>query len=98
MSELAAALLAALDEPALRTLAERLAPFMPDRDNAHPDEWLDPKGAAAYLGMTVEALHKLTGPRLIPVHQEAPGCKCFFKRSELDDWRERGGSRAWAGG
>jgi hypothetical protein len=95
MSDLAAALLDALDGPALRALAERLAPFMPDRDDAHADEWVDAKGAAAYLGMTVTALHKLTAARAIPFEQEGPGCKLWFRRSALDAWREAGGARSY---
>src|SRR5262245_18514046 len=97
MSALAAALLDSLDESALQALAERLAPHLPPTEpEARPDEWLDTKGAAAYLGLTTSALYKLTSAQLIPFEQEAPGCKCYFKRSELDAWREGGGSRGIA--
>ena len=91
---LATALLASFDDAALERLAERLAPKLeqllsPER--ARGDGWLDAKGAAAYLGITTNALHKLTAARTIPFEQEGPGCKCWFKRSELDAWREGGG-------
>ena len=56
---------------------------------------MDAKAAAAYLSVTVAALHKLSAARQIPFHQEAPACKLWFKRSELDAWRESGGSSSW---
>jgi hypothetical protein len=58
------------------------------------DGWLDAKRAADYVGLSVDALQKLTADRAIPFEQEGPGCKLFFKRSELDSWRVVGGSRA----
>jgi hypothetical protein len=58
------------------------------------DGWLDTNHAAAYLGITANGLHKLTAGRLIPFEQDGPGCRCWFKRSELDAWRENGGARA----
>ena len=48
---------------------------------------MDSRGAGAYLGITVHALHKLTAARAIPFEQDGRGCKCWFKRSELDAWR-----------
>jgi hypothetical protein len=56
--------------------------------------WLDTKRAAAYLGLSVNALHKLTAECAIPFQQEGQGCKAWFKRTELGSWREAGGSRA----
>ena len=58
------------------------------------DRWMGAREAASYLGVSVHALHKLTAGRLIPFEQDGPGCRCWFKRSELDAWRERGGTRA----
>lgn len=87
---LAAALVAELDEAALDVLAERLAPRLAGRlTTSAPldDGWLDARGAADYLSMTATALHKLTAARAIPFEQDAPGCKLWFKRSELDAWR-----------
>lgn len=92
-SDLAAALVASLDDPALDALADLLAPKLEARlTAARPTEdgWLDAKRAAAYIGLSVNALHKLTAERAIPFEQEGPGCKCWFKRSELDEWRRTG--------
>lgn len=58
---------------------------------AEPDRWIGTREAAAYLGMTAAALHKLTAAKEIPFEQDCPGGKLWFKRSELDRWR-RGGS------
>jgi hypothetical protein len=54
------------------------------------DDWLDTRRAAEHLGMSVNALDKLTSSRTIPFHQDVRGGKCWFRRSESDDWRERG--------
>jgi len=51
--------------------------------------------AATYLSITVAALHQLTAARAIPFEQDGPGCKCWFKRGEVDAWRRAGGARAW---
>ena len=77
-------------EGALDALAELLAPRIEPRLSAskpEPDGWMDAKSAARYLGISLHALHKLTAARAIPFHQDGPGCKCWFKRSELDAWR-----------
>lgn len=92
-SSLAAALLADLDDQALDELAERLAPRLAGRlvtraAAAGGDNWLDAKGAAAYLGVTVNALHKLTAARALPFEQAGPGCRCWFRRADLDAWRQ----------
>lgn len=83
----------ALDEAALDSLADRLAPRIAERLAHDRDGWLSAKDAAGYLGITVDALHKLTAARDIPFEQDAPGCKLWFRRSGLDRWR-RGGSEA----
>jgi hypothetical protein len=94
--DLAAVIVASLDDPALDALADLLAPKLELRRQPATveDGWLDAKRAAAYVGLSLNALHKLTAERAIPFEQEGPGCKLFFKRSELDSWREAGGSRA----
>ncbi len=89
------ALILSLDDEALDLLVDRLAPRIHARlgdqaDGDLSDEWLDSKRAAAYLGMSVNAIHKLTAARAIPFEQDGPGCKCWFRRAELDRWR-RGG-------
>lgn len=81
-----------LNDEALDTLAgalaERLLPLLGARASTE-DVWMTTKEAAVYLGISVNALHKLTGERSIPFSQDAPAGKCFFKRSELDAWRGR---------
>jgi excisionase family DNA binding protein len=59
--------------------------------NDDPGEWLDSRSAAEYLGVHRDTLRKLASERAIPVHQDGRGCKLFFRRSDLDEWRERGG-------
>jgi excisionase family DNA binding protein len=90
MSQLAAALIAQLDDDALAELAARLGPFLLRAEPAEGDRWLNTRQAAEYLGISPNALHKLTAARAIPFEQERPGAKCWFRRSELDAWR-RGG-------
>jgi hypothetical protein len=91
---LAAALVDALDDEALDQLAARLAPRLEARlGRQHEDEWFDAKGAAAYLGISLHALHRQTTrearskPGAIPCHQDVAGGKLWFLRSELDEWR-----------
>jgi excisionase family DNA binding protein len=62
---------------------------MTTRQPAQPqtDGWLDMGQAAAYLGLTRNALRKYTAARTIPFEQDIPGAKCWFKRCELDAWR-----------
>jgi len=96
-AELARAFVAVLDDAALDVLAERLAPRLANQlapRTTFEEGWLDSKGAASYLGITVNALHKPTAARAIPFEQEGPGCKCWFKRSDLDRWRQAGSVRA----
>jgi Helix-turn-helix domain len=91
--DLGGAIVAALDDLALDELADRLAPKLAARLVARekpPDEWLPSSKAAAYLGLSINALHKLTAARAIPFEQEGPGCKMYFLRSELDEWRRAG--------
>ena len=96
MNDLSEALIAQLDEAALAELAARLAPFLPDPVQTDGDGWLCTRDAAKYLGISLNALHKLTAARAIPFEQEAPGAKCWFRRSELDAWRRGGASGASA--
>jgi excisionase family DNA binding protein len=87
MSALVRALLADLDHEDLRELADRLAPFLPTPSVPEPDRWLNTREAAAYLGISVNALHRLTAARSIPFEQHAPGARCYFRRVDLDAWR-----------
>jgi excisionase family DNA binding protein len=57
-------------------------------------EWLDSRGAAEYLGLHRDTLRKLAAERAIPAEQDGPGCKLFFLRADLDEWRRAGGKAA----
>ena len=83
---LALALLDALDDDALEALADRLAPRLAARQPVEDDSWMTTREAAAYIGRSVTALHKLTAARAIPFEQECPRGRCYFKRSALDTW------------
>jgi excisionase family DNA binding protein len=83
------------DDPVLAAdLAAALRPHL-GQQQPFDDSWLTSDQAAAYIGLTRTAMHKLTSEHAIPFEQEGPGCNCYFKRSELDDWRRGGGARAW---
>jgi excisionase family DNA binding protein len=87
------AILDELDVDDLDALAERLAPILARRlEPAKPSAggWLRTKDAAAYLGVTVHALHRMTASRSVPFTQDGPGCRCWFRRDELDAWRRAG--------
>jgi excisionase family DNA binding protein len=62
-----------------------------ERTDAHDDDhastWLDARAAAEYLGVHRDTLRKLAAQRAIPTHQDGPGCKLYFPRDELDEWR-----------
>lgn len=72
-------------------LVDRLAPRLAQRvtNATTPDAWMDSREAVAYLGLSsLHALHKLTSARLIPLSQERDGGRCYFRRADLDAWRE----------
>ncbi len=52
-------------------------------------EWLDSQSASQYLGVSRKALYLYVEKKHLPVHQDEPGAKLWFKRSELDAWRVR---------
>jgi excisionase family DNA binding protein len=54
------------------------------------EEWLDARAAAEYLGIHRDTLRKLAAERVVPAHQDGPGCKLYFRRDELDEWRRSG--------
>jgi hypothetical protein len=87
MSPLAQALLAELGPDDLAALAQRLAPYLPAVEQ--DDRWLGTSDAAAYLGLSVKALHHRTAADDVPCHRDSPdrGAKCWFLKSELDAWR-----------
>lgn len=92
MSAHAAQWLAALRELSAEEVEEArgILGVTPD-EQAVDDPWMDTKGAASYLGMHPDTLGKLAAARAIPYEQDAPGCKRWFRRSDLDRWRANGG-------
>jgi len=79
-----------LPQDQLDYIAERVAALvsLKRERGEHPDRWLTSREAADHLGISLDALYKLTGSRSVPFVQHTPGGNCFFKRSELDAWRE----------
>jgi hypothetical protein len=48
------------------------------------------RDAAEYLGLpSVDQLHKITAARLVPFSQEKAGARLYFRRADLDAYRER---------
>jgi excisionase family DNA binding protein len=85
--------LAILDQ-LLDAIAARVAAAITARLTADPergDEWLDSRHAAEYLGVHRDTLRKLAAERTIQYEQDGPGCKLYFRRSDLDAWRRTGG-------
>lgn len=75
-------------------LAERVAARIAVQAPGSADgagEWLDSRHAAEYLGVHRDTLRKLAAERSIPSEQDGPGCKLYFRRSDLDAWRQGGG-------
>ncbi len=76
----------------LARLADLVVQRLIERSDANPrtstDEWMDARSAAEYLGIHRDTLRKLAASRGIPTHQEGSGCKLYFRRDELDEWRQ----------
>lgn len=75
-------------------LADRVAAMVVkqlSRIDEPADEWLDSRHAAEYLGVHRDTLRKLAAERAIASEQDGPGCKLYFRRTDLDDWRHGGG-------
>ena len=75
-------------------LAEKVAAIIAERlsvPDDRTDEWFDSRNADEYLGVHRDTLRKLAAERAIPMEQDGPGCKLYFRRSDLDVWRRSGG-------
>lgn len=77
-------------------LADRLADRVLDRlrPASDADPWLSLADAAEHLGLHRDTLRKHAKAGLISFEQEAPGCRIFFRRADLDAWRQAGGAPA----
>jgi excisionase family DNA binding protein len=91
----------------VEALLSRLANLVAERVVAHlnappseSDDWFDTRAAAEYLGVHRDTVRRLATERTVPSEQEGPGCKLFFRRSDLDAWRcsDRRHVRVLAGG
>ena len=86
MSSLGRHLIDDLGDDDLAELARRLTPHL--APPAQPeDAWLTTRQAAEHLGITVNALHKLTSAKAIVFEQDVPGGRCWFRRADLDAHR-----------
>lgn len=84
------ALIGQIAERIASAVVAQLAAARPDDQ----DEWLDSRGAAEYLGVHRDTIRKLAAERAIPAEQDGRGCKLFFRRIDLDEWRRQGGRAA----
>jgi excisionase family DNA binding protein len=82
VSDLAAALAAALDE--LR--AELLEQLRAELGEQSWPAFMSVKRAAAYLDVSAERLRKLQARGEVPYHQDGRGCRVLFSRRDLDEW------------
>ncbi|MGC9222139.1 MAG: helix-turn-helix domain-containing protein [Solirubrobacteraceae bacterium] len=81
-------------EDFISQLAEQVAARLAGQVSGGSDElgeWLDSRHAAEYLGIHRDTLRKLAAERAIPCEQDGPGCKLYFRRTDLDAWRQGGG-------
>lgn len=83
------ALVADADEATLRDLAERLRPWLAPAAVEEPDRWVETREAARIVGLSRNAMHKLTAAREVPFSQDTPGGKCYFRVRDLHGWREQ---------
>ena len=89
MTDLTRALIDQLEPEELRSLAERLAPYLPAPQPERGWEWLDSRAAAAHLGVSIPTLRRLVASGEVPFRQDVDGGRLHFLRSELDRWRSR---------
>lgn len=86
-----AALRLEIDEELIEQIAERAADLIGERSRPPTsDGWL--RGAeriAAYIDAPRSRVYALTSAHRIPVHHD--GSALIAKRSELDNWLQRGG-------
>jgi excisionase family DNA binding protein len=93
VSALAAALLSELDDAALATLAERLAPIVAARigNDSEQAAWLGVEDAARHLHCPRSRIYALVSARRIPFYKDCS--RLLFRAEELDDWVRAGGAR-----
>jgi len=77
----AAVLEAIVAETKSRVLVE-----LDDRSDGAGSPWMNAETAARYLDCSVERIRKLKERHHLPYHQEGPGCRVLFNKSDLDEW------------
>jgi hypothetical protein len=79
-----------LDDTALDQLADELAERILQRLPGQPptEGWLPTPEAAAYLGGSAESLRRLAAERALDFSQTVANAPCYFRRSDLDAYRE----------
>jgi Helix-turn-helix domain len=75
-----------LDDDQLTAIRDAL-PAVEQAPDIEPwPEWMNVATAARYLDISPERLAKAKQRGSVPHYQEGPGCRVFFRRSELDAW------------
>jgi len=88
MSKARPTLLVQLETETIDLLAEAVAAKVSAlRPAGFDDGWLNSAEAAEYLRIPLSQLRKLSAAGSIPAHQDTPGGRLYFLRSELDVWR-----------
>lgn len=81
----------------LYVFADHMAALVAARMDTHQERepvWLKLSDAADHLGLHRDTLRKHAKAGVIPFEQDAPGCRMYFRRSDLDAWRHAGGAPA----
>jgi excisionase family DNA binding protein len=81
-----------IPEAVLEEIARRAAELI--KEPVTPEPWLTVEQAAAHLAVSPSQLYTLCSQRHrngLPVVKE--GSRSYFRASELDRWREDGGTR-----
>lgn len=81
-----------LSDDQLDAIAERIAAKLASQA-PWDDECFDSRKAAAYLGVHRDTLRRLAAEGRVNCEQDGPGCKLYFRRSDLDRWRAHGEGR-----
>lgn len=84
--------LSVLDE-LIEQLAQQIADHLQQREadrcaGAAASPWLTFSQACEYLGLSRNALYKLTAARAIPCRKKQDGQGLRFQRAELDQWMQ----------
>jgi len=71
----------------LRALEARL--YEPEPRGDREDRWMPTREAARYLGVNPKTLSNLASRGEVPSVQHSPRGRRYFRRSDLDRWREQ---------